>query len=98
MSKKTIEFKMPPVEAARRDPEPSAMQSRAPAETDQWVRRGDGGEAAAPSATGASVFAVDLARERDFGEAVMLGAALPAMLGWFWLANAIERYRKILAD
>jgi hypothetical protein len=94
MSKKTIEFKMPPAEVARRNDEPAAAQPRAPAETDQWVRRGDGEATAAP----AGGFAVDLARERDFGEALMLGAALPAMLGWFWMANALERYRKILAD
>jgi hypothetical protein len=97
MSKKTIEFKMPPADARRRDAEPTAPQSRAPVETDQWVRRGDD-EAAPPSPAGRSAFAIDLARERDFGEALMLGAALPAMLGWFWLANALERYRRILAE
>ena len=97
MSKKTIEFKMPPAEATRRKAEPPAPQPPAPVETDQWVRQGDG-EAAAPPADGAGVFAIDLARERDFGEALMLGAALPAMLGWFWLANALERYRKVFAD
>lgn len=97
MTKKTIAFKMPPANAARREPEPTAPQSPAQVETDQWVRWGDG-EAAAPSAPGASAFAIDLARERDFGETLMLSAALPAMLGWFWLANALERYRRILAD
>lgn len=96
MSKKTIEFKMPPAEAARRDPEPAAPRSGALVETDRWVRRGDG-EAAAPSAASANVFAIDLARERDFGETLMLGAALPAMLGWFWVANALERYRRLVA-
>ena len=42
-------------------------------------------------------FAIDLAAERDLGEVVALSLIVPPMLGWFWFANAMDRYRRIFA-
>jgi hypothetical protein len=109
VSKKTIVFKMPAPEPAANDERPPDSRlagepatprgaaHAAEAQPDQWVRRG---EAAAPSPqapAATSAFMVDLARERELGQVFALGAALPAMLGWFWLTQAMERYRKIFA-
>ena len=92
MSKKTIVFKMPTPEAAGRDDE-AALAPAAPTKPDQWVQRGD-----APPTSAQDVFTVDLARERQLREALVLAAALPAMLGWFWLTHTMERYRRVFAD
>ena len=39
----------------------------------------------------------DLAAERNFSQIVALSLALPSALGWFWAANAFDRYRRIFA-
>ncbi len=36
-------------------------------------------------------FAIDLAAERHWGEVFALGLIAPPMLGWFWLAGAMDR-------
>jgi hypothetical protein len=41
-------------------------------------------------------FAIDLALERNVSEVLTLSLALPAMLGWFWWTNSVERYRRLL--
>jgi len=83
--------------------EPEAAEISNAAEPDQWVRRR--GLSAAPAAlappsrafAAKAGFAVDLAAERDLGEVVALSLIVPPMLGWFWFANAMDRYRRILA-
>jgi hypothetical protein len=112
MSKKTIVFKMPAAESPRRDDEPSdalagrefeTRETPQGAEPDQWVRRRDlNGSSSAhlPSAAtpvGKIGLAIDLAVERDLGEVVALSLIVPPMLGWFWLANTMDRYRRIFA-
>lgn len=73
------------------------------AEPDKWVRRRDlnGAPAAPPAPASGSAakggFAIDLALERDFAEVVALSVIVPPMLGWFWFANAIDRYRRIFS-
>ena len=73
------------------------------AEPDQWVRRRDmsvAPTAPAPRSPTSAVktdFALDLAAERDFGEVVALSLIVPPMLGWFWFAKAVDRYRRIFA-
>ncbi len=88
-----------------------AVSARAPqageiskvAEPDQWVRRRNVSVAptapAPPSQAFAAKagFAVDLAAERDFADVVALSLIVPPMLGWFWFANAMDRYRRIFA-
>jgi hypothetical protein len=51
--------------------------------------------AAAAGCARADELTVDLAIERDLAEVAALSLALPAMLGWFWFANATDRYRRI---
>jgi hypothetical protein len=73
------------------------------AEPDQWVRRRNVSVAPTASAPPSRAFAakagfaVDLAAERDFAEVVALSLIVPSMLGWFWFANAMDRYRRIFA-
>lgn len=82
---------------------PEAAQISNVAEPDQWVRRRDlsvASTALAPpsQAPGAKTsFAIDLAAERDLQDVVALSLMAPAMLGWFWFANAMDRYRRIFA-
>lgn len=69
-------------------------------ESDDWVRRGeDGPTADAPisptPAAAQGAFPVDLAAPRNLGEVAALSVALPAMLGWFWLGHAMDRYRRM---
>lgn len=109
MSKKTIVFKMPAPEPAATDERapdlrlagepavPASAAAAGEAQPDQWVRRGESAAPTPPAPFAANAFVVDLARERELGEVFALGAALPAMLGWFWLTRAMERYRKLFA-
>ncbi len=88
-----------PVVSAR---EPEAAISNG-AESDQWVRRRDMSVAPtaparrSPTSAVKTDFALDLAAERDFGEVVALSLIVPPMLGWFWFAKAVDRYRRIFA-
>ena len=80
--------------------EPEAAEISNAAEPDRWVRRRGLSAALAPPSQAFAAkagFAVDLAAERDFGEVVALSLIVPPMLGWFWFANAMDRYRRILA-
>ena len=66
-------------------------------EQDQWVRSREADRApaalAAPSPARAPKSAtLDLTAERDLPEVAALMLTLPAMLGWFYLANLMNRY------
>ncbi len=70
------------------------------AEPDQWVRRRDlnfAGVAPSSASAAKTSLAIDLAAERDLGQVVALSLIVPPMLGWFWFANAIDRYRRMFA-
>ena len=83
--------------------EPDAAEIWNAAEPDQWVRRRDLNVAPAalappsPGPAAKSGFAIDLAVERDLAEVVALSLIVPPMLGWFWFASAMDRYRRIFA-
>jgi hypothetical protein len=97
MSRKTIVFKMPSAEAARLGESDAPLAADEPA-TNRWILAGEAdGPAALAALVASSGFSVDLAADRSFAEAVTLSLALPTMLGWFWLSNAISRYRRIFA-
>jgi hypothetical protein len=76
-------------------------------EPERWVRLRDLDPAPEPEPVGLAAspaFAaaswgvhVDLAAERNFSQIVALSVALPPMLGWFWAANAFDRYRRLFA-
>jgi len=110
MSRKTIVFNMPIPDAGRAgEPlasEPLEGEIVAAGEPDRWVseRRIDkprdaqapgGGFFGLPDAVGSVPF--DLAAERNLSQVVALSLALPPVLGWFWCANALERYRRLFA-
>jgi len=76
---------------------PEAAQISNDAEPDQWVRRRSLNLAPPPGFAVKKGFTIDLAAERDWGEVVALGLIVPPMLGWFWLAHAMDRYRRIVA-
>ena len=40
---------------------------------------------------------IDLAAERTFMQVLALSFFLPSVLGWFWVANAVKRYRQLFA-
>ena len=40
---------------------------------------------------------IDLAAERTFMQVLALSFLLPSVLGWFWVANAVKRYRQLFA-
>jgi hypothetical protein len=109
MSKKTIVFKMPAGDTTRREGEtsdagpPIEVAASAAAvveprgiEPDAWVQRRRVSPAPISRATaGRGDLTIDLALERDLTQVAALSVALPAMLGWFWFANAADRYRRI---
>ena len=90
------------------EPSPAASQAANArefadaSEPERWVRDRQGDFAATvvgapmPDAAGWSV-TFDLAAERNFAQVVALSFALPPVLGWFWAANALERYRRLFA-
>jgi hypothetical protein len=65
---------------------------------DEWVRRAEADHTpavvAAPSLARGPIKAVtiDLTVERDFPAVAMLMLTIPPMLGWFYLANVMNRY------
>ncbi len=94
MSKKSIVFNIPSVDGhpdVEILVEPSRPNPRAGRTEANAVARASTG---ADSVSGR--FAIDIARERELGDVVTLALALPAMLVWFWWANAVERYSRIL--
>jgi hypothetical protein len=96
MSRKTIVFKTP------RPADAQGGGSDAPAGADDpaaagWVLARQESEPSAAAPPSPSAMSIDLAAERSFAEAATLGLALPAMLGWFWFNNALDRYRRMFA-
>ena len=103
MSKKTVTFRMPIKEAPPRDRTPAVIEAGAgptdlvvvpvaaayveAPEGDEWVRSRGGRELTAP---GRSVM-IDLTAERDFRDVAALSLFMPAMLGWFWLFNTMNK-------
>ena len=107
MSRKTVIFKMPAPDSSRRDEalvaEVAQGEIIAPSESDSWVRERElqpvvdlAPQAPARLASYAPMsVSFDLAAERNLSQIVALSMAVPPMLGWFWFANAIDRYRRI---
>jgi hypothetical protein len=85
----------------------AASETPDASEPERWVRLRDLDTAPEPEPVGfpaSPAFAaagwslhVDLAAERNFSQIVALSVALPPMLGWFWAANAFDRYRRLFA-
>ena len=79
------------------------------AETDRWIRAEDvvpipdnsSARSAPPSpelwAAQPRDATIDLAAERTFMQVLALSFFLPSVLGWFWAANAVKRYRQLFA-
>lgn len=112
MSRKTIVFNMP-AQGAGRASEPPASEPLegeivAPDEPDRWVSERQTEAPSDAQAPASALFALsgeagsasarfDLAAERNLSQVVALSLALPPVLGWFWCANAFERYRRLFA-
>ena len=106
MSRKTIVFNMPAQDAGRAN-EPLEGEIAAPGEPDRWVRESQIEQPSSAGAPASAFFAAsgapasglpfDLAAERNLSQVVALSLALPSALGWFWCANAFERYRRLFA-
>ena len=94
MSRKSIVIKMPVAEAARPGEPGATLAADGPA-GERWILAREASEPAAPAPSPG--FPIDLAAERSFAAAVTLSLALPTMLGWFWISNAMGRYRRIFA-
>jgi hypothetical protein len=100
VSKKTVTFKMPVKSAAPAEDEPPPILESAGGESgsDAWVRHAEADPA--PAVLAAPSFAhgptnsltIDLTAERDFPTVAALMLAIPPMLGWFYLANIMNRY------
>ena len=81
----------------------------ADAETDRWIRAEDvvplpdnSSSWSAPPTLGLYAAlprdsTIDLAAERTFMQVLTLSLFLPSALGWFWVANAVKRYRQLFA-
>jgi hypothetical protein len=79
------------------------------AETDRWIRAEDvvplpdnSSAWSAPPTLGLYAAlprdsTIDLAADRTFIQVLALSFFLPSMLGWFWVANAVKRYRQLFA-
>jgi hypothetical protein len=79
------------------------------AETDRWIRAEDvvplpdnSSARSAPPTLGLYAAlprdsTIDLAADRSFMQVLALSFLLPSMLGWFWVANAVKRYRQLFA-
>ena len=79
------------------------------AETDRWIRAEDvvplpdnPSARSAPPALGLYAAlprdsTIDLAADRTFMQVLALSFFLPSVLGWFWAANAVKRYRQLFA-
>jgi hypothetical protein len=79
----------------------------ADAETDRWIRAEDvvplpDNSSARPGPPAPQVYTappstIDLDAERTFMQVLTLSFLLPSVLGWFWVANAVKRYRQLFA-
>ena len=107
MSRKTVVFNMP-AQNVGRDSEPLEGEIAAPGEPDRWVRERRVDETggidtparallAMQGSVGSGGLSFDLAAERNWSQVVALSLAMPSVLGWFWCANALERYRRLFA-
>ena len=79
------------------------------AETDRWIRAEDvvplpdnSSARSAPPTLGLYAAlprdsTIDLAADRTFMQVLALSFFLPSVLGWFWMANAVKRYRQLFA-
>jgi hypothetical protein len=79
------------------------------AETDRWIRAEDvvplpdnSSARSAPPTLGLYAAlpgdsTIDLAADRSFMQVLALSFLFPSMLGWFWVANAVKRYRQLFA-
>ena len=79
------------------------------AETDRWIRAEDvvplpdnSSARSAPPTPGLDAAlprdaTIDLAADRTFMQVLALSFFLPSVLGWFWVANAVKRYRQLFA-
>jgi hypothetical protein len=86
-----------------------AFGPSADTETDRWIRAEDvvplpdnsSGRSALPApglyAAPPWDATIDLAADRTFMQVLALSFFLPSVLGWFWVANALERYRQLFA-
>ena len=86
-----------------------AFGTSADTETDRWIRAEDvvplpdnsRGRSALPApghyAAPPWDSTIDLAADRTFMQVLALSFFLPSMLGWFWVANAVKRYRQLFA-
>ena len=99
--------------AEAREPSPEALAGAfgpsGDAETDRWIRAEDvvplpdnsSARSAPPTlglyATLPRDSTIDLAADRTFMQVLALSFFLPSMLGWFWVANAVKRYRQLFA-
>ena len=84
-----------------------AFGPSADAETDRWIRAEDvvplpdnSSARSAPPTPGLYAAlprdsTIDLAADRTFMQVLALSFFLPSVLGWFWVANAVERYRQL---
>ncbi|MGA2044220.1 MAG: hypothetical protein ABSG83_12720 [Roseiarcus sp.] len=103
MSKKTVPFHMPGRDLSPGEIEPAPPTAPLADEgggsaSDQWVERREPPAApVAASPARAPAVAIDLAAERDLPQAAALMLLTPAMLGWFWQVNAINRFWRRLA-
>jgi len=86
-----------------------AFGPSADAETDRWIRAEDvvplpDNSSARPGPPTPGLCAalprdstIDLAADRTFMQVLALSFFLPSVLGWFWVANAVKRYRQLFA-
>ena len=110
MSRKTVIFKMP-TGSKPRDAAPVVEVAQgeiiAPSEPDRWVQERElqpildlAPQEPAPvlfAAYGEMGVSFDLTAERNLSQIVALSMAVPPTLGWFWFANAFDRYQRIFA-
>jgi hypothetical protein len=106
VSKKTVTFKMPVKSAASAEdasppvfePASGEAEQAGASGQDEWVSRLETDQApavlAAPSLARGPIKSVtiDLTTERDFPAVAALMLTIPPMLGWFYLANVVNRY------
>ncbi len=79
----------------------------APSEPDRWVQKRELQPVLdlAPQEPAPALFtsydhlgvSFDLTAERNLSQIVALSIAVPPLLGWFWVANAMNRYQRIFA-
>ena len=86
-----------------------AFSPSADAETDRWIRAEDvvplpDNSSARPGPPTPGLCAalprdstIDLAADRTFMQVLALSFVLPSVLGWYWVANAVKRYRQLFA-